>query len=195
MLTNNEIQNLKRKLHQLRQESLKIESSTEQDENIREASGELSMADNHPADMGTALFDREKDRALHEHAESGTEKIENALSAIEAGKYGKCEVCEKDIPYERLLIIPYTTLCIEHAEAVEQSIKNDVTLNEIENPFESTINPKAIDYENSFEEVAEFGTSDSPSDFIDPAHPSYVDDNQESPPIDQAIEKLTNDDN
>ena len=40
--------------------------------------------------MGTALFDREKDLALHEHAESELGKVDIALEAMAEGSYGKC---------------------------------------------------------------------------------------------------------
>lgn len=194
MLNEENLQQLKEELLQLKYESLKNEKSTEQKENIQEASGELSMYDNHPADMGTALFEREKDRALNEHAESETAKINIALQAIKDGTYGKCQVCHKEIPFERLLTIPYTTYCVEHAEIVQQSVDGDTALNEVENPFESTRDSDAIDYENSFEEVAEFGTSDSPSDFINPAKPTYMDDQQQGINIDEIIEKSVTDD-
>lgn len=193
MLTKENLQQLKEELLQLEYESLKNEDATEQDASIRETSGELSMYDNHPADMGTALFEREKDHALNEHAESETKKVKIALEAIENGTYGKCKICKKDIPFERLLIVPYTLYCVEHAEIAEQSVKEDTALNEVENPFESTSDPRAIDYENSFEAVAEFGTSDSPSDFIDPAKPSYMDDNEHRFNIDQIVEKSITD--
>ncbi len=189
MLTSTEISTLKNELIQMRKQALKTEESTKQDDNIKETSGELSMYDNHPGDMGTALFEREKDRTLNEKAESEINKIDSALEAIKNKTYGQCEVCNKSIPYERLLAVPYTTLCIEHAQELEQSVEQDTALNEIENPFSETQDPRAIDYENSFEEVAEFGTSDSPSDFTDPSKPTYMDDNEPESIIDQIIDK------
>ncbi|AOV07023.1 TraR/DksA C4-type zinc finger protein [Sporosarcina ureilytica] len=194
MLNDKQKQHLKTELMEMKEQSMKVEETTSQKESIKETSGELSMYDNHPADMGTALFDIEKNRVLNEHAESDIRKIDIALKAMADGSYGKCEVCQKDIPYERLLTVPYTTFCIEHAELVEQSVEEDVALNEMENPFESTQDPSAIDYENSFEEVAEFGTSDSPSDFIDPQNTTYTDDVQGEPRLmDQMVEKSITD--
>lgn len=193
MLTSIETQTLKEELLKLQELALKNETSTKQNDSIKETSGELSMYDNHPADMGTALFEREKDRALHEHAQSELKKIQSALAAIEDDTYGVCEVCKKDISYERLLIVPYTMHCVEHAEMVEQTLEEDTVLNEVENPFSSTQDPNARDYENSFEEVAEFGTSDSPSDFIDSSKPTYMDDNRHEFKIDQMVEKSVTD--
>lgn len=40
-------------------------------------------------------------------------KIEKAIAAIRAGRYGVCEGCEKKIPVARLNALPYTPLCIE----------------------------------------------------------------------------------
>lgn len=190
MLSKADIQTLKNELLQLRNTSLKVKQSTKQDDSIKNTSGELSIYDNHPADMGTVLVDREKDLALHEHADSETKKIELALKAIQQGTYGICHVCEKEIPYDRLLAIPYTTYCVEHAEAVEQSVEEDAALNERESPFDSTKDPRAIDDENSFEEVAEFGTSDSPADLPHSTGPTYTDGEVD---IDEVTEKSITD--
>ncbi|MBH0095991.1 TraR/DksA C4-type zinc finger protein [Psychrobacter sp. NZS113] len=42
--------------------------------------------------------------------------VDNALSRIEKGTYGECEVCGKQIEVQRLEALPYATLCMEHAE-------------------------------------------------------------------------------
>ena len=42
--------------------------------------------------------------------------VENALSRVENGTYGECEVCSESIEEQRLEALPYATLCIEHAE-------------------------------------------------------------------------------
>lgn len=41
--------------------------------------------------------------------------VENALSRIENGTYGECEVCGEPIEAQRLEALPYATLCMEHA--------------------------------------------------------------------------------
>ena len=179
MLNDMQISTLKETLLEMKDQSKTLEDETYPKKGIKETSGELSMYDNHPADMGTALFDREKDLALHEHAESELGKVTSALHAIEEGTYGKCEICKQDISFERLEVVPYTTLCIEHAKVEEQSVEKDIAINSVENPFESTMDGRALDFENSFKEVAEFGTSDSPSDFTDSANPTYSDKNDD----------------
>jgi len=42
--------------------------------------------------------------------------VENALSRIENGTYGECEVCGEQIEEQRLEALPFATLCMEHAE-------------------------------------------------------------------------------
>src|SRR5690625_463671 len=69
---------------------------------MRDTTGELSSYDNHPADMGTELFERGKDIALNEHAEKELEEINSALHALDEGTYGICTICGTDIPFERL---------------------------------------------------------------------------------------------
>ncbi|WP_108672236.1 TraR/DksA C4-type zinc finger protein [Peribacillus acanthi] len=131
--------------------------------------GELSSYDNHPADLGSELYEREKDMALGVHAESELSKIEQALLAMEKGSYGKCKECGKDIPFERLEIVPYSLYCVEHTP--DQTTASDRPGEEeiLEAPhrdsFDRRKNPYIIDHEDSFQEVARYGTSETPSDY------------------------------
>lgn len=135
------------------------------------AIGELSSYDNHPADLGTELFERGKDLALNEHAERELEEINKALHAIEEGTYGICRVCSMDIPLERLLAIPTTDACVTHA-----SDGQDFTqLRPIEEAvYSANLNPDKVvdnkqvmyDAEDTWQDVARYGTSDTPSDLI-----------------------------
>lgn len=180
MLTDIQKNTLKTELLKMKEQSSERKEETYPKASMKETSGELSMYDNHPGDLGTVLYEREKDLTLHEHAESEIAKVDIALKAMEDQTYGKCSECNQDIPYERLLTVPYTTMCVEHAELMEQSVEEDTAINEIENPFEKTRDPEAHDYENSFQEVAEFGTSDSPSDFTNSEKPTYFNDGDPS---------------
>jgi YteA family regulatory protein len=144
--------------------------------------GELSSYDNHPADEGTDLFEREKDIALNEHYELQLKNINRALEAIENGKYGKCEVCGKDIPIERLKALPNTTFCIEHSP--DQVVSHDRPVEEgvlmppwgkfdMDEKDENVV----FDAEDSWQEVAQWGTSETPSDLVlsqDDYHDIYI---------------------
>ncbi|MFY3790812.1 TraR/DksA C4-type zinc finger protein [Ureibacillus sp. MALMAid1270] len=137
---------------------------------MRDSVDELSTVDNHPGDLGTELYEREKDMALKVHAEDELVKINEALEKIENGTYGVCEVCKKDIPYERLEALPYTAFCIEHTDAkavpTDRPVEEQVILPAVDNSFAGRDDKDDIhDYEDSFQEVARYGTSETPSDF------------------------------
>ncbi len=105
-------------LHRL--ESDRIELETQLNEhtilsNLRDATGELSTIDHHPADVGTELFERSKDLALHDARRLQLEQIEWAIQRLQAGRYGCCDVCEGPIEPERLGALPHTTTCSIHA--------------------------------------------------------------------------------
>ncbi len=169
MLANNEKELLKKELLNLKEQLTKTGESTDIKDTASEDVGELSMYDNHPGDMGTELFEREKDLALNEHAVSELKKVENALQAILEGSYGICEVCKKDIQFERLEAIPYTTVCIDHAN--EQEVPDDRPVEDQllrmaqPNSFANRRSGAERDGEDSFQEIAKSGTSETPSDF------------------------------
>ncbi|MFD1706730.1 TraR/DksA C4-type zinc finger protein [Siminovitchia sediminis] len=131
---------------------------------------ELSAYDNHPADLGSELYEREKDMALSVHEEDQLGKVEAALTALEEGTYGKCRVCGQEINYERLEAIPYTDTCVAHS--AENSIEQDRPAEEdylkpaYDNTFADRHDRQGVrDYEDTFQDVARFGTSETPSDF------------------------------
>lgn len=92
----------KEQLQQRRKELLQHQSSHDR----TERQDELSNYDNHPADNGTELFEREKDEALFNHAEKALHDIEDALEKIDNGTYGICEKTGEAIPEERLRAYP-----------------------------------------------------------------------------------------
>ena len=84
---------------------------------LTEETGELmsSSSDNHLADTASETYERELDEGLEEDAQDQLRQVEDALQRIEAGTYGTCSVCGKEIPVERLEAVPWTTLCIDDA--------------------------------------------------------------------------------
>jgi YteA family regulatory protein len=73
---------------------------------------ELSTIDNHPADMGTEMFDKERYYALIDNEKSMLHQIDLALDRIKDGVYGKCEFCGKEIEGERLNFSAAAITCI-----------------------------------------------------------------------------------
>jgi DnaK suppressor protein len=69
--------------------------------------GELSNVDQHTADMGTELFEAERDRSMIERLESELAAIERAERRLEEGKYGVSVDSGEPIPDGRLEAIPW----------------------------------------------------------------------------------------
>jgi len=61
---------------------------------------------------GTSNVDRELDLVLSAQARSAAAEIDRALAKIDAGTYGICEQCGKQIPDARLQALPYAALCV-----------------------------------------------------------------------------------
>jgi YteA family regulatory protein len=172
MLTNDQLYQLKQTLIDEKETLISQIDNNEEEGYLhgsqREATGELSSYDNHPADSGTELFERSKNLAMDEHHDGQIKKIDHALQAIEDDTYGKCAECGKEIPFERLEVIPYTLFCVEHSP--EQNLSNDRPAEEdvLEQThgtdFDRRQNEEMADNRNSFNDVAEFGTSETPSD-------------------------------
>ncbi len=176
MLNEKQQATLREELLEMKKDLATTAEETDSKESAQEAAGELSMYDNHPGDMGTELFEREKDMALNIHANSELEKVENAIQAMQDGLYGFCEVCHKEIPFERLEAVPYTTLCINHATEQEvphdPPVEDDILIMANPNSYADRRSGAAHDSEDSFQEIAKSGTSETPSDFIGD-HDSY----------------------
>jgi len=80
--------------------------------------GELSVVDQHPADIATEQQQREIDLSMIEQIEAELNDVEIALRKLDEGGYGSCEACGGTIDAERLAALPATRFCIEHASEV-----------------------------------------------------------------------------
>jgi YteA family regulatory protein len=152
---------------------------------MRDSLSELSSYDNHPADSGSELFERSKDLALRDNAIIQLQKIEDALQKIADGTYGRCNICGQEIPAERLEAAPETTLCLDCRKEFEgegdrhpRPIEEDVIvppfggLTHDQSPLELGEAEDEIMYdgEDAWQDVARFGTSDTPSDVPNAGH-------------------------
>lgn len=136
-----------------------------------EAADELSNYDNHPAELGTAVFQAEMNNTLKVHEEHLLKEVNDALARIDKENYGKCELCSKDIVEERLEALPYTRLCIDCESSKE------ITMDTLEwqRPVEELVwdAPLGRKYLNKQEDdefegmdqlndLVKFGSSDTP---------------------------------
>ncbi|HHV98042.1 MAG TPA: conjugal transfer protein TraR [Clostridiaceae bacterium] len=134
---------------------------------------ELSNYDNHPADMGTQLYELEHNNALFQHQEYLLREIHDAIGRIEDGRYGVCVACGKDISAERLEALPYARLCIdceENKEIQTEELKRMRPVEElvIDAPMgRKYLNSREDDeYEgiDQFNDLMKYGSADSPQD-------------------------------
>ena len=81
-------------------------------------SGDTSAVPSHPADQDVEGFDEQV--ILAQNEEQLLEDVEAALERIEAGTYGNCQQCGREIPKQRLDALPQAPTCIECARSAER---------------------------------------------------------------------------
>lgn len=138
------------------------------DSSIKESTGELSGIDNHPADLGTELFERGKDFAIDEMHETELERIHTALAQMEKGIYGICVVCGQAIPFERLEAVPSTLYCVHHSPDHFSANPRPIEEEFLDPPFGRTSldeldTQNGFDGEDAWQIVESWGTSDTPA--------------------------------
>ena len=89
-------------------------------EGMADRVGEMAQFDiNHPGEMGTETYEREKDMALNANIDGLLAQVDEAIAKMDAGTYGTCDRCGKTITPARLEAVPYATLCIDCQARVE----------------------------------------------------------------------------
>jgi len=81
---------------------------------------ELSAYEDHPADLASETFEREKDLAIGESVESLLNQVLIALEKVDRGTYGICDACGRPIRKARLNALPFATLCLECQDRIER---------------------------------------------------------------------------
>ena len=96
------------------------EGLRQQDE--REDLSSLSSVNQHPADLGTETFIRERDLSLREQVEDELAEVEEAQERLRQGTYGRCEACGRPIGVDRLAAEPATRFCLNDQLEREREI-------------------------------------------------------------------------
>lgn len=91
------------------------------EESEDESTSELSHLAQHPADIATETFEREKDFSILEQIEAELSDVQRALQHLADGTYGRCEACGRPIADERLEALPAARFCLEHQAAAESA--------------------------------------------------------------------------
>jgi len=76
------------------------------------ASRDTNADDEHDPEGATIAFERSQVEALVRQAQRHLEEIEAAIERLEAGTYGRCELCGEAIGRERLEARPAARICI-----------------------------------------------------------------------------------
>ena len=134
--------------------------------------GELSVYDNHPADLGDEMFERSKDIAIRDNAHLLIEATEAALDRIESGTYGICQSCGGDIPLARMEAMPSAARCVTCQQKADSDGRSPRPLEEdaLQPPFHRTFLDTAqfesvgYDGEDALQDVLRYGSSDTPQD-------------------------------
>jgi YteA family regulatory protein len=151
------------------QDSLSSLEEAEAAGGLRDSLQELSMYDNHPADIGTETFEHSKDLGLKDLARRQLQEIDDALGRIRDGNYGICEGCGRQIPEDRLEAVPATTFCRRCRQQLDDQAtpgRRPVEEGVVMPPFggfaENRLSAKGetqFDGEDAWQAVERFGTS------------------------------------
>jgi RNA polymerase-binding transcription factor len=108
----------------LEQERQRVERELVELRSGRGGDDELSKIDQHPADAGTELFEKERDRSIIERLEGELEAIERATKRLADGTYGRSIESGELIPDERLEAVPHAERTVQEQSRYEASSRN-----------------------------------------------------------------------
>ena len=83
---------------------------------IVEAPGPMTYGSQ--AAAASHVFEQQRDLALRERAEQHLADVDAALARLDAGTYGRCVECHRDIAPERLEALPWAAHCIDCQRAL-----------------------------------------------------------------------------
>jgi DnaK suppressor protein len=87
----------------------------------------MGVLEERPADHGSISFgkrvgegtsmavDRLSQVAVHDRLQNALADVERALTKLEEGSYGRCDVCSEPIAEERLEALPWAVRCVKDA--------------------------------------------------------------------------------
>ena len=110
------LENMKAKL--LEQKKTLLDSLADQSEDMKNLVKTVESGDE--ADVAADVTDRQLLTSIGTQDAIRLQQIENALDRINQDKYGRCIKCGKEIPAERLEVLPYALMCIQCASAEER---------------------------------------------------------------------------
>jgi DnaK suppressor protein len=100
-----------------------LEQFQENQQDMRERAGEMSLYRMHMADLGTEMLEKEKEFLLASQEGRRLYEVDAALRRLYADPegFGKCERCGGHVSFERLEVIPHARHCIECQSQMEKA--------------------------------------------------------------------------
>lgn len=158
-------------------DTLDIEENNGLHSSLKDYYSELSVYDNHPADIASETFEMEMKFNLEESEKRHLKDVNDAIEKIENGTYGMCETCGKSIDIDRLEVIPYTAICAECSDKEsrvpldEKMDTRPVEEEELNYPFGRTFKDNSrfngFDGEDSWQEVARYNKTSEKEKALD----------------------------
>lgn len=74
----------------------------------------------HPAEIGTDANEREKFYRIATSEHRFLYRVEEAFGRLDGGQFGKCQTCDQDIPFARLIVVPTARTCVACQEEAER---------------------------------------------------------------------------
>ncbi|MGI6677521.1 MAG: TraR/DksA C4-type zinc finger protein [Dehalobacterium sp.] len=140
---------------------------------------ELSVYDNHPADIGDEMFERSKDLSLRDNAQIQYQNVIKALEKIDNSTYGICAQCGNPIDTKRLEAMPSADLCLTCKKAqtgpdrTPRPIEEYVMQPSFGKHLEGSAEQNTFDGEDAWQAVARYGTADTPQDLGEGSNAQY----------------------
>ena len=122
MIKGMDLARMKQRLQEERARQLALAARLHQEEADPVESGELSTADQHPAELGSETFERELELTTVSIVEGELKEIDDALRRLDHGSYGICEECGKPIDEARLEAVPWARYCVLDQARIEQAL-------------------------------------------------------------------------
>ena len=122
MIKGMDLARMKQRLQEERTRQLALAARLRQEEADPVESGELSTADQHPAELGSETFERELELTTLTIVEGELKEIDDALRRLDHGSYGICEECGKPIDEARLEAVPWARYCVLDQARIEQAL-------------------------------------------------------------------------
>jgi len=122
MIKGMDLARMKQRLQEERARQLALAARLRMEEADPVESGELSTADQHPAELGSETFERELELTTLSIVEGELKEIDDALRRLDHGSYDICEECGKPIDEARLEAVPWARYCVVDQARIEQAL-------------------------------------------------------------------------